>query len=154
MIFVIPESRDLALSLFLSPFFLFLLLFLVRSPHIVPLLALLTEHTDLPDAADGEIAAGNGDLLLAQITVQMQMNLILIHGAVELRIEDHRRRTDVILARIVVVALIIRVVIVGGHRDRGRRAGCPGAVMVTRATAARATPGEDVGVAGPGRHQG
>lgn len=83
------------------------------------------------------------------------MNLILIDGAVELRIEDHRCRTcDVILTRIVIVTLIIGIVIVGGHRDRSRRARCPGTVVVTRtARIARTTAGEDVRVAGPGRHQ-
>lgn len=87
--------------------------------------------------------------------MQMQMNLILIDGAVELRIEDHRcRACDVILTRIVVVALIVGIVIMGGHRDRCRRARCPGTVMVTRtARIARTTAGEDVRVAGPGGHQ-
>lgn len=81
------------------------------------------------------------------------MDLILIYGAVQLRIEDHGRRADVILARIVVVALVVGVVIVGGYRDRGRRAGRPGAVVVTRTAAAGAAAGEDVGIARPGRHQ-
>lgn len=83
------------------------------------------------------------------------MNLILIDGAVELRIEDHRCRTrDVILTRIVVVTLIIGIVIVGGHRDRSGRTRCPRTVVVTgTARIARTTAGEDVRVAGPGRHQ-
>lgn len=128
--------------------------FLVWSPHIVPLLALLAEYADFSDTTDGKIAAGYGDLFVAQIAVQMQMNLILIDGAVELRIENHWCRTrNVILTRIVVVALIIGIVIVGSHWDRGRRARCPGTVMVTRATrTARATAGKDVRVAGSGRH--
>lgn len=130
--------------------------FLVRSPHIVSLLVLLAEHADLSDATDGKITTGYGDLLVAQIAMQMQMNLVLIDCAVELRIEDHWCRTrNVILTRIVVVALIIGVVIVGSHWDRGRRARCPGTVMVTRATrTARATAGKNVRVAGSGRHQG
>lgn len=128
----------------------------VRSPYVVPLLVLLPEHADLPDAADGEIAAGYGDLLLAQIAVQVQVDLVLIHRAVQLGIQDHRWRTDVVLSRIVVVTLIIGVVVVGSDRYRCRRAGRPGTVMVTGAArAGRATTaGEDVGFAGPGRDQG
>jgi len=84
------------------------------------------------------------------------MDLVLIDGAVKLGIEDHRCRTrNVILTRIVVVTLIIGVVIVGSHWDRGRRARCPRTVMVTRATrTARAAASKDVRVAGSGRHQG
>lgn len=133
-----------------------LLLFfsLIRPPHVVPLLALLTEHADLSNAADGEIAAGYSDLFLADVTMQVQVYLILIHSAVQLRVEDHGRRTDVILTRIVVVALIIGIVIVRGHWDRGSGTRCPRAVVITWASAARATSGEDVGIAGSGRHQG
>lgn len=83
----------------------------------------------------------------------MQMDLILIYGAVELRIKDHRRRADIILTRIVVVVLIIGVVIVGGHWDRCGRSRCPGAVMVRRTATARAAASEDFRVAGSGRHQ-
>lgn len=83
------------------------------------------------------------------------MNLVLIDGAVELRIEDHRCRTcDVILTRIIVVTLIIRIVIVGGNRDRSGRTRCPGTVVITgTARIARTTAGEDVRVAGSGRQQ-
>lgn len=132
------------------------LFFLIRSPYIVSLLAFLAKYADLSDTTDGKIATGYSDLFLTQIAVQMQMNLVLIDGAVELRIEDHWCRTcDVILTRIVVVALIIGVVIVGSHWDRSRRTRCPGTVMVTRATrTARATTGKNVRVAGSGRHQG
>jgi len=87
------------------------LFFLVRPPYIVSLLALLAEYADLSDAADGKIATGYSDLLLAQIAVQMQMDLVLIDGAVKLGIEDHRCRTrNVVLTRIVVVALVIVVI--------------------------------------------
>lgn len=130
--------------------------FLIRPPHIVSLLALLAEDANLSDATDGKIATGYCDLFLAQIAMQMQMNLVLIDGAVELRIEDHWcRARNVILTRIVVVTLIVGVVIVGSHWDRGRRARCPGTVMVTRATrTARATTGKDIRVARSGWHQG
>jgi len=83
------------------------------------------------------------------------VDLVLVDRAVELRIQDHRWRADVVLTRVVVVALVIGVVVVRGHRDWRRRARRPGTVMVTRTTCtARAAPGEDVGFAGSGRDQG
>lgn len=87
--------------------------------------------------------------------MQMQMDLVLIDGAVELRIEHHRRRSDIILTRIVVITLIIGIVIVGSHRNRSRRGGRPGTVMITRTTrVAGPAAGEDVRIAWSGRHQG
>lgn len=132
------------------------LAFLIWSPHIVPLLALLTEYADLSDATDGKITTGYGDLFLAQIAMQMQMNLVLIDSTVELRIKDHWCRTrNIILTRIVVVTLIIGIIIVGSHWDRGCRARCPGTIMITRATCtACTTTGKDVRLAGSGWHQG
>lgn len=132
------------------------MVFLIRSPHIVSLFALLTEYADLSDATDGKITTGYGDLFLTQIAMQMQMNLVLIDSTVELRIKDHWCRTrNVILTRIVVVALIIGIIIVGSHWDRGRRARCPRTIMVTRATCtACTTTGKDIRLARSGRHQG
>lgn len=107
----------------------------IRSPNVVPLLVLLAHHADLqPVAAYGQIAAGNGHLFLAQVPVKVQVDLVLVHRAVQLRVEDHGRRADVVLARVVVVALVIRVVVVRGDRDRGCRPRVgPRAVVVARA---------------------
>lgn len=57
----------LAISIILQRY----LVFLIWSPHIVPLLALLTEYADLSNTTDGKITTGYGDLFLAQIAMQM-----------------------------------------------------------------------------------
>ena len=121
----------------------------IRSPNVVPLLVLLAHHADLqPVAAYGQIATGNGHLLLAQVPVQVQVDLVLVHRAVQLGVEDHRGRADVVLARVVVVALVIGVVVVRGDRDRrGRARGPRGAVVIAGAPAARPAPRENVRVA-------
>lgn len=115
----------------------------IGSPNVVPLLALLAQHADFQSiAADGQVAARYGDLLVAaQVAVQMQVYLILIDRAVQLRIEHHRRWAYVILPGIVVVALIIRrwIVIVRAKRHR-----CGGWWLRPRAVViagARATAG-------------
>lgn len=126
----------------------------VRSPNVVPLLVLLTHDTDLqPIAADRQIAPSDCHLFLAQVAMKMQMNLILVHRAVQLRIENHRRWTYVILAWIVVVALVVRIVIVRGDwnwRSRSRR---PGTVVITWTTAACPAARENIWIAGLGGYQ-
>lgn len=76
-ILIAPHWRFSFLPSFLPTFFS-----LVRPPYVVSLLALLTKHADLSNAADSEIAAGYSDLFLADVTVQVQVYLVLIHGAV------------------------------------------------------------------------
>ncbi|CAD1480607.1 unnamed protein product [Heterotrigona itama] len=126
----------------------------VRSPNVVPLLVLLTHDTDLQSvAADRQIAPSDCHLFLAQVAVKMQMNLILIHRAVQLRIENHRRWTYVILAWIVVVALVIWIVIVRGDWNWGGRSRRPGTVVITWTTAACPTAREDVRIVGLGGYQ-
>lgn len=86
--------------------------------------------------------------------MQVQVDLVLVDGAVQLGIEDHGRRADVVLAGIVVVALVVGVVVVGGDRHRCGRPRRPGAVMVAWAAATCATASENVRVAGLAGHQG
>lgn len=75
------------------------------------------------------------------------MDLVLVHRAVQLGVEDHRGGADVVLAWIVVVALVIRVVVVRGDGDRRSRARGPGTVVIARAPAPCPAPRENVRVA-------
>lgn len=116
----------------------------VGSPDVVPLLVLFAENADFQTVtADRQVAAGDGHLVVAEIAVQMQMDLILVDGAVELRIEDHRCWTYVVLRWIVVVALVIRIVVVRSDRHWCRRSRRPRAVVITRTYASGST-GEDL----------
>ena len=56
--------------------------FLVWSPYIISLLAFFAKYADFSNTTDSKIATGYSDLFLTQIAVQMQMNLVLIDGAV------------------------------------------------------------------------
>lgn len=118
------------------------------------MLVFFAHNSDLqPVAADRQIAAGDCDLFLAQITMQMQMNLVLVHRAVQLWIKDHWRWTDVILTWIIIVALVVWIVIVRGDRDRRSWSRGPGTVVVTWTSAACPTAREDVWIAGLARYQ-
>lgn len=84
------------------------------------------------------------------------MDLILVHRVVELEsvVQAHGRRADVILAGVVVVALVVRVVVVRGDRDRRGWSWSPGTVVIARTTATCPAAGEDVSVVGSARYQG